>query len=318
MTRRQLTALLCSAALAAAHPVSASMLLDGVGGPALAVSCGFTHQDFTTATLPAGDTFTRASGKTIVNSSGVLTTITTNVFPWNYDINYPGGNAAPAVGAGSMLQYEYAATNIALESNTFSNASWVTNNSTVTSGAGIGPDGTNDLWNLTTSAFFSQIIQGFGSPPASGNYVMSLWAKAGASSTGMFLQAGGVTSGTFVPGATTERFVQALAAANFGSGNNVQIFNSGAPSTNLIYGAQLEAAQSVGWGATNASSLIQTTTATVTRAADQLTITQPGGCAHIVVTFGDNTTQIIAEAPGAFVLPTNLNEVNIKGIDGTT
>src|SRR5262252_8343292 len=51
-------------------------------------------------------------------------------------------------------------TNVVLQSNTFSNASWIPTNSTVTGAAALSPDGTGDAWmwqrGSTSSALFTQ------------------------------------------------------------------------------------------------------------------------------------------------------------------
>ncbi len=75
--------------------------------------------------------------------------------------------------------------NLALQSNTFSNASWTKTNCTIVNTVGPSPDGTNDAWTWqrsgTASAYAYQAVN---KPPSTLAYAFSIYAKAG---TGNFL-----------------------------------------------------------------------------------------------------------------------------------
>jgi hypothetical protein len=293
--------------------MAGSVTLVGAGSAGPGPTCTFTRIDFTTGSLGAAS-LSRGSSATYVNSSGVLTTASTNVARFNYDTNYPGGNAAPSL-TGPFLLVEPASTNLLLQSNTFSNATWTitSGNGTITAASFTGPDGTNTGWYFATTSFFISIFQSntFSAVP----YTMSVWAKEVVGTDGLILQPS-TASGTLSLTTSLERYgfnVTPAAGAALS-----QIYNAGAPATNGLWGAQLELGAASGYFATNSSSYIVTTTATASRSADVVAFTQPAGCGHNTYTFDNGTTEAISQAAGSATVPTNLNRPNIKFIDGSS
>jgi hypothetical protein len=248
--------------------------------------------DFTTGSLPAGITFTRASIGTYFNSGNILTTASSNVARFNY------------VGGVSCLLIEPAATNLLLQSNNFSNASWPAGGSPVlTSAQFISPDGTNNGWSMTSGigqGVIYQIYSWLNIP-----YTLSIWAKRIIGSSPIELLTDGASSGGIVTSATITRF----SFTGTPSDTTGVAFRLPVPSgsTNGIYGGQLETGS-------KATSYIPTTTAAVTRAADSATFTISAGVSQLVYTFDDNSTQTVSVSPGSYTIPTNLNRANIKTI----
>jgi propanediol dehydratase large subunit len=66
-----------------------------------------------------------------------------------------------------------------------------------------------------------------------------------------------------------------------------------------------------------ATSYTPTTSATVTRAADNVGFTIPSGITSLLYTFDDNSTQTVSVSAGAYAIPTNLNRPQIKTIVGS-
>lgn len=97
--------------------------------------------DFTTGSLPAGVTFTRAGARNFFNSSGVLASAATDVPCFEYD------NNLSCLG----LSVNDAATNICLRSNAFS-TTWSNSASMVLTSGQTGPDGSASAWKVAPSS----------------------------------------------------------------------------------------------------------------------------------------------------------------------
>lgn len=266
--------------------------------------CSFSTIDFTTGSLGTA-TLTRSSSATYVNISGVLSTATIDAARFNYDANYPRGDALPSL-TGPFLLVEPAATNVALQSNGF-NTTWFSTNSAVAVAAQFtSPDGTNNGWTLTSGTGFGS--KGQAITFVAGSYTISAWIKAsiGTGNFDLALPSGNDGGRTAT---TIERFT--FSAVQTSQTNNAQIQVNAAAGTTLgIFGAQVETG-------TVATSYIVTTTGSVTRSADVVSFTQPSGCGHNTYTFDDNSTQVVSQAPGSATVPTNLTRPNIKKIDGS-
>jgi len=111
--------------------------LSVVGGGQIVLNFNFTG-----GSLPSGVTLTRSSSGTYLNSSGVLTTASSNVARFQYVSGTP------------YLLYEPAATNLLLQSNGFSTTWFAENGGVLTSSAFTSPDGTSDGWSLTSGTGF--------------------------------------------------------------------------------------------------------------------------------------------------------------------
>lgn len=294
-----IAAFLCCVAVTGANSFWQSRLQISAG-----VSCTFSTIDFTTGSLGAA-ALSRASSGTYINVSGVLTTATTNAARFNYDSNYPAGNAAPSL-TGPFLLVEPAATNILTQSNNFNNAAWSSTGTTLVSGVFTSPDGTTDGWTMASTTFSG--ISQFPNQTTQ-SYALSIWAKSVVGNN-MFFQIGSIAPVNVVTSATLIRYSQTK-AVTAGSGLTNQYGLDDNPGTKQIFGAQLEA------GAV-ATSYIVTTTVTASRSPDVVTFTQPAGCGHNTYTFDDNSTQTVTQAAGTATVPTNLNRPNIKSIAGST
>ena len=110
--------------------------------------------------------FTRASGGTRINSSGIIEEMGTNV----PRLDYSGG------GCPSWL-FEPQRTNIFKYSEDFTNSAWSKSNATITPNAIIAPDGTT-TGVLYTSTAASDFISQSPSLTVSEDYLFSLFAKA--------------------------------------------------------------------------------------------------------------------------------------------
>lgn len=288
--------------------------LSGPAGAPAVAACSFTRIDFTGGSLGAAS-LTRASSGTYVNVSGVLSTATTNTARFNYDANYPGGNANPSL-TGPFLFVEPAATNLFLQSNTFS-TTWFTTSATITNpGTITSPDNTADGWLFTSISFGS--VEQDETLTAGQPYVMSGWDKLNGSAVQYFYQVTGVTiSAVETSTSTWFRFSFVPTSAAGGAQTALNNINA-ATGTLSMFGFQLETAAASGYFATHPTSYIVTTTGTVTRSADVVTFTQPAGCGHNTYTFDDNSTQTVSQAAGSATVPTNMNRPNIKFIDGSS
>lgn len=88
---------------------------------------------FLGGTIPSGATFTRGSAGSYFNSSGVLTSASSNVPRFDYD---------PATLAPLGYLTEMQSTNLILRSNEMANAAWTQYNAVATAAATTAPDGT--------------------------------------------------------------------------------------------------------------------------------------------------------------------------------
>ena len=97
------------------------------------------------------------------------------------DFTFSRSTAATRVNADGNIEKE--TQNLLLHSNTFSNASWIKTNSSVT-GSQSGYDGTNDAWLLSKSAASGNLRQ---NKTSIGVQTLSIYAKAGTLSWVRFL-----------------------------------------------------------------------------------------------------------------------------------
>lgn len=291
---------------------SAQLAQTGAGqGTPAAASCTFSRIDFTAGALGAAS-LTRASSATYINVSGVLTTATTNTARFNYDANYPGGNALPSL-TGPFLLVEPGSTNVFLQSNAFLTSPWPVNTSlTMTAGSFTSPDGTANGWLATATSGFQ--ILGQATTYSNVPYAISLWAKFITNTPAINFQLNGVGGANRTISTTIRRVASIITPP---AGPQTSVVFEQAVGANGFFGFQLETAAATGYFATNPSSYIVTTTGTVTRSAEAVTFTQPAACGQNTYTFDDGSTQTVSQAPGVATVPTNLNRPNIKFIDGS-
>ena len=228
--------------------------------------------DFTTGTMPTAVTFKRedtTARATYIDASGYVKTVTAAGDP---RFDYTGGVA-------KGLLIEAAATNSCRQSS--NPASWLgaSSGATITTGTGLAPDNltTPKQIALTSGAYHYQY-----SPTSliAATYILSVWLKASSTqSVGIRIcrTADGAIKGMITATVTTswQRFEVSFTSnatdtidfgfdqRNFGAGSSV--VGPAVAATFLMWGAQLEL------GST-ASSNIETTTAALTRLADDAVI----------------------------------------------
>ena len=249
------------------------------GGPVPSLVLDFAG----TGTLDPRVTFTRSTTGTYYNSSGVLSTAAINAPRFDYN---------PSTLAPLGLLIEQSSTNLLLQSQTFTNASWTKTNCTAVDNVTVAPDGTTTAATLTTS----------GSPPVGAYCVqttssttgtISIYAKANTSryliivhgtyASGDWavfdLIGGTVTQSPTYSGSTVSMLASTngfyrcilnssqLATIVAFTVSGASTGNATASSGNLyIWGAQLEALAFP-------TSYIPTTSAQVTRASDNASMT---------------------------------------------
>jgi hypothetical protein len=234
-----------------------------------------------TSYIPSVETFSgRSSSGTYYNSSGVLATATSGTSRTTYN---------PALlGAGGKLLLEPAATNLALQSETFDNATWNKVNSSVTANSVVAPDGntTADSLVSTSGVNNNRVYQSISF--SAGVYTFTVYAKAANRPYVAFGWAGPTTWFNLNSGTIGTSSAGTAAIQSVGNGwyrcsvtqtvtagtDQFRIYSAltdGSVADNgdgtvgiYLWGAQCEA----GSGPT---SYIATTTASVTRAADTST-----------------------------------------------
>lgn len=302
--------------------------------------------NFTTGSLPGGMTFARASSGTYANSSGVLTTASTDAARFHYarqgGVWVPGG-----------LLIEPAVTNRALQSNAFTTSPWTAAGTPTPTANVTGPDGiSNSAWTLTDNAagaleVLFQTINLTNNVTYTGSFFVKKTIGAQSSypvitlesTAGNFIALctidttnGTATAWTACTGWTVRTSSAAIedwgdywrvsltmlatsngyrfglyAAATTDPVQSTGVMSTAVQGSVVVYGAQVEIGS-------KATSYIATTTGTVTRAADVAGYTIPSGVSTLRYTFDNNTTQDVATSPGAWTIPTNLNRPTIKSI----
>lgn len=267
-----------------------------------------------TSSIPGALTFTRASSGTYYNSSGILTTASTNVA--RFDTN-------PTTLAANGLLYETATTNYAEQSNSVGTTPWG-NNATATAGAAgsTSPDGTNDAQTLTGVTNGSGWYQ-FGSPVGSalifglyvkyvsGSFILQLGDDT---NNAVFNIASSVPTVSYMDGTGANAAVQSLpngwyylsvGITDASSYATLKQVSGSPPGVILSYGYQW--ANGVG-----IASYVATTTAIVTRAADNLSVPYTAGYNFLTLTFDDNSTQKLTLTGSPYVIPaTSINRPHI-------
>ena len=245
--------------------------------------------DFTTGVLDPRVTIARAlNTATRVNSSGFIETVNADIPRFDYD---------PVTLQPRGLLVEEQRTNLLTYSDQFNDVSWVKNNSTVTANATTSPDGTANADKLNETAvtsFFN--VSRTPTLAISTTHTLSCYMKAaertfgvlniftGAAScwtwynlsTGVVSTLGAGATATITPaGNGWYRCTLTIATAATGSpniaifpavSNGVLSYAGAAGSGIFLYGAQLEVGNF-------ATSYIPTTTTSLTRNADQVTMT---------------------------------------------
>jgi hypothetical protein len=217
--------------------------------------------------------FARSTSATYLASNGLITTAAVNTPRFAYD------------GSGNYLGLllENASTNRLLYSQALDNAAWVKSQSglgtvpAATSNYGVAPDGTTTATRVTlnlnggtTSSDFSQIQQTTTGLTVAQSYTTSIWLKSNSGSVAVTLvDCGGNTLLITVTPTWTRFSVTNTAIATSALSIRLRLLGSEATATSadlLMWGGQFE-------NATTASSYIATTSASVTRSADVILLT---------------------------------------------
>jgi hypothetical protein len=248
---------------------------------------------------------TRATSATRVNANGLIETVASNV----PRIDYSGGSCP-------SILIEPQRTNLLLRSQEFDNVFWTPNNVTVNANSVISPDGTQNAETITSSGTTSFLY----TPTLSltGAYTLSFFAKK-ATSNFCWVYLNGydaifnLNTGTFVSSVVAPESYSIIAYANgwykisitktspildalSGIGVASSTNFNGVVGTNIyVWGAQLEAGS-------YATSYIPTTSASVTRNEDVITLTPTTGLTEITETFSDDTTNVITTIPSTYTM----------------
>jgi hypothetical protein len=241
----------------------------------------------------------RATSATRVNANGVIETVGANV----PRIDYTGG------GCPSIL-VEPQRTNLLLNSQDFSNASWYNVNTTITTNSIAAPDGnlTADLCIYTSS---TNVLSFLATNSINSDYTISVFAKKGTGNilriretfyfgTGVVfnLNLGTIISGTgkienygngWYRCSITKSYLSSQTRLEWSFDSNENINNL------YLWGAQIEAGS-------YATSYIPTTSASVTRNADVITLTPTTGLTEIKETFENGTTNVITTIPSTYTM----------------
>jgi hypothetical protein len=273
-----------------------------------------------TGVRPTGWTISRTSTATYLNASGVIATATANAERLNYN--------ASATLLGLLI--EPAATNLVLQGESMSTTPWATfinGSGTIseTANAATAPDGTTTatLISLNRSLVSDYAEHYQVTTSGAGTFVHSVWFKGNAAGdVGKTVQIC-IYDGTTVTGknvtltAAWQRVdFSAVAAAS------IQAIVGYVANTGLASSSGTGAVGLLAWGdqaetGTVPTSLIPTTTATATRAADDYSFTLAAGATQLTYTFDDASTQVVTGLTGGstYHIPTNLARANVLYID---
>jgi hypothetical protein len=256
---------------------------------------------------------TRASTGTYVDTDGLVQTAAVDVARVDY-----------SDGIGALL-VEPAATNLCLHSGDLTNAAWVTFGGTTVTGDTVeAPDGSTLADTVTSGNTAAQGIYQPFTVTASTAYTFSFWARLGTLPAGDFKMAfRNDTAGTFflfdvAPAQTLSADDWVRVSYTFTTPAGCTAlrcypFRNGAAVAGTVYlwGAQLEAGSA-------ASSLIPTTSATVTRAADIASMRGITATLDLDLLYGDGTSATVAGASVASGYWPTLSQTRLRRLIGRT
>lgn len=308
------------------HGVSSRV---GYGTVLLNKSTTGIDYNFTTGSLPSGVTLTRASSGTYFNSSGALSTASSDAARFDHD---------PISHAALGILIEPQSTNYIPYSNSFS--SWGAWENPVLSTGFSSPDGGTNASKLcgdastgahqvyysdidgyafsvfSKSAGYSVLIERLCEWPTQfpphniiSHFPDSLYYNGlSGSSLSVITSSAGFNRFCVANPETRINLVgiSTTSDTTFTGNNDTSYLGDGASGI-YIFGAQLESS-------TTCTSYIPTSGSASTRSADVLQFTIPSGVSTLRYTFDDDTTQDVSVSAGAYTVPTNLNRAWIKRI----
>jgi hypothetical protein len=206
---------------------------------------------------------TRATTAYRTNAAGILESVANNV----PRLDFPSGSGCPA------LLVEPAATNLALRSAEFNDASWTKTNTTITANTTISPDGSQNADTMDVVDGNSRITQTVSL--GAGTYTISAYVRVLSTTTAGQLRFAPVVDGSNVNSffsATSgwQRFTQTFTAVSGVTSVALRGAAGGFVGTIAVYGFQLETGSV-------ATSYIPTVAAAATRNADVISNTAVSG-----------------------------------------
>ena len=222
-----------------------------------------------TGTLDPRVTFTRSTTGTYYNSSGVLTTAAIDAPRFDYN---------PSTLAPLGLLIEQSSTNLLLQSQAYNNGYWGSVSTTASDNSVISPDGTTNASKITLGVSGANALfnaTGISVIPST-TYTFSFYALRG-TATDMSYAAYNLSAASFIISSTSyysstnsstwSRITVSIAIPSNCTSLRVYISSNSASTGNFyVWGAQLEALAFP-------TSYIPTTSAQVTRAVDDATMT---------------------------------------------
>jgi hypothetical protein len=129
------------------------------------------HADFTLGTLPSNITFSRASGASVWNASGLLAEVGTDLARFDHE---------PVSRTPRGLLLEGSRTNLVLHSADWTQTTWQKTDATVTGNSCTAPDGTNTLNAVTEGTAGTALVRSFSvTIPSGATVTASCFVKRG-------------------------------------------------------------------------------------------------------------------------------------------
>ncbi len=261
-------------------------------------------RDFTGSSLPAGVTLSRASEATRVGPSGLVESLGSDVARLDHD---------PITLAARGLLVEAAATNLLLHNSAFEDAAWTRSAANPSGTSVTGPDGAScPGWSFSNAYVYQDVAT-----TSEQTYTTSVWIRANMSATIGFRNLQASSTANVSIGVTTQWQRIAISGLADGASSRFLLDNRGSTgygASGLIlylWGAQIEA------GGT-ATSLIQTTSAPRTRAADLPGLAARAGPQDVTVTYDDGSTTVLTgQTVDAGWWPASLSRPRIKRLSLT-
>ena len=243
-------------------------------------------------------------------------------------------SGSPRVGSRGLL-IEPSKTNLSLRSQEFDNVYWSSNGGTRTANAVVAPDGTTTAEQWVGSNSGNGVYGSGVSFTAGTTYTLSVFWKPISGTASASIGIGGAAFNTgfgdrslFITpsGGTPENFTEATAYGVIPMANGwyrawvkFTATATGVTDAVLYYGPDSGSKTWSFWGVQietgDLSSYIPTTSATVTRPADDLVLSLPTGTTKLYVTLESGAVVLLSGlSAGNYSFPTNLAERYIKGI----